>query len=397
MVFFPKRMLKQKMFLLILILSGFFLPAEAQMYEVSYKSLPSKVFTGSEPIKICILELVGARQKLYEGLIQDNDIKNKFLVYPTNVLIENKSSLGNNLDPEDKDFLKSLNQILGIEYLLHWVSLSDSGDTYVLTVYSTQNYQKLFDKKFYSSINSSPVLDVKKLLLENEEPVYKISAGELQVISKPEGADFKLFKDSALIKEWSGTVKQKLQAGPYSLVSVKDGFKKDVRTIMVSGNKTTVVNVEMEQDLSMLPAINSVSDLISSIHPELQGNQLKIGYNLGTGSGDKYNIELTLVNKNTQSSQKINRLSGDVEGVKPGSNKTIIWSFRDELGTILGLQNYEIKMSAQKAGGIAWYMYAGGGALLVGGAAALLLKGSSTNTPGQTTRTKIGSPPPRPN
>ena len=91
---------------------GCFFPANAQIYEVKYRPLSGKIFQGAEPIKICILEMVGAKQKLYNGLIQDNVIKNKFLVYPTDVLIENKASLGNDLDPENKDFLKSLNEIL---------------------------------------------------------------------------------------------------------------------------------------------------------------------------------------------------------------------------------------------------------------------------------------------
>jgi len=387
---------EKRLILLLLILLGYIFPSNAQIYEVNYKTLSSKLLTGNEPLKICILELIGAKQKLYDGIIQDNVIKNKFLVYPTDVLIENKASLGNDLDPENKEFLKSLNQILGVEYLFHWVSLSDSGNAYLLTIYSTINYQKVYNKKFYASVNSNPILDVKKLLVENVEPVYNITSGELQVNSKPIDANFMLYKDTVYVKEWTGNEKQKVQAGQYSLISIANGYKKDIREIKVAGNKTTVIDLSMEQDMSILPRISSSNDVISNIHQQLQGNQIKIKYDLQTGTDDKYNIELLLIDKNSQNSRAIKQVSGDLENVAAGTNKTIIWSFRDELGNNTGLQNYEIKISAGKAGGIAWYLYAGGGALLLGGAAALLLKSSSTTSPTQSVRTKIGAPPPRP-
>ncbi len=389
-------LVQKRLTIFFLVIFGYLIPANAQIYEVNYKPLSNKLLNGVEPIKICILELIGAKQKLYDALIQDNSIKSRFLVYPTDVLIENKASLGNDLDPENKDFLKSLNEILGVEYLIHWVSLSDSGDTFQLTIFSTKNFQKLYDKKFYTSVNSNPFLDVKKLLVENVQSEYSLASGELQVNSNPVESSFKLFKDTSLVKEWTGNTKQKVQAGLYSLVSTADGYKKDVRKIKITGIKTTVIDVSLEQDVSRLPSIYSASDIISNIRSQLTGDQIKILYNLETGTEDKYNIELSLIDKNSQNTRNLKLVTGDLENVRPGINRTITWSFKDELGNVSGLQNYEIKMSAGKAGGIAWYMYAGGGALLVGGAAALLLKGSSTTTPNQTSRTKIGAPPPRP-
>ena len=387
---------QKRLLILFLIAIGYLFPANAQVYEVNYKPLSGKIFQGAEPIKICILELIGAKQKLYDGLIQDDVIKNKYLVYPTDVLIENKASLGNDLDPENKNFLKSLNGILGVEYLLHWTSLSDSGDSFNLTVYSTKTYQKLYDEKYYTSVNSNPVLDVKKLLTENVEPVYSLSSGELQVNSKPVDADYKLFKGSDLIREWKGNEAQKVQAGLYSLVSLADGYKKDIRDIKVNGGKTTIVNVNLEQDLSLLPAIYSADNLISNIRAQLKGNQIEIIYNLTTGNDDNYDIQLSLVDKVSGNSQNLKLVTGDLANVKSGSNKSIIWSYKDELGNLSNIKNFQIKMSAGKEGGISWYIYAGGGALLVGGAAALLLKGSSTSAPTQTAGTKIGAPPPRP-
>ena len=391
----------QKMFLKRLVLSliallFYIIPISAQIYEVNYKPLTNKIFKGTEPIKICILELVGAKQKLYNGLIQDNVIKNKFLVYPTDVLIENKASLGNDLDPDNRDFLKSLNEILGVEYLLHWTSLSDSGDSFNLTIYSTKNFQKLYDNKYYSSVNSNPVLDVKKMLTDNLEPVYTLSSGELQVNSKPVDADYKLFKSSDLIKEWKGNGIQKFPAGEYSLVSNADGYKKDVRDIKINGGKTTLIDVKLEPDLSLIPEILSTDNSISNIRTQLQGNQIKIIYNLAVEGGNSYDIKLLLFDKNSGNTQSLKQVSGDLTNVKSGTNKSVLWSYKDELGSPSNLKNYQIKMSADKNGGMSWYVYAGGGALLLGGAAALLLKGSSTTTPEQTARTKIGTPPPRP-
>ncbi len=391
-----KKIFQKRFVFSLIMISAYIFPINAQIYEVNYKPLTSKIFQGAEPVKICILELIGAKQKLYEGLIQDNIIKNKFLVYPTDVLIENKASLGNDLDPENIDFLKSLNEILGVEYLLHWTSLSDSGDSFNLTIYSTKNYQKLFDNKFYSSVNSNPVLDVKKLLTDNVEPVYSLSSGELQVNSKPVNAGFKLFKGSDLIKEWQGNEKQKIQAGEYSLVSNADGYKKDIKNIKINGGKTTLVDVKLEPDLSLLPVVSSTDNFISNIRTQLQGNQIKIIYNLTSGNDDSYDIHLSLVNKKSGIIQSLKKINGDLTDVKSGTNRSILWPYKDELVDFSDLKNYEIKMSVGKQGGISWYVYAGGGALLLGGAAALLLKGSSTTTPAQTTGTKIGAPPPRP-
>ncbi|MGA9292877.1 MAG: hypothetical protein WBV81_09785 [Ignavibacteriaceae bacterium] len=391
-----KKIFQKRFVFSLIMISTYIFPINAQIYEVNYKPLTSKIFQGAEPVKICILELIGAKQKLYEGLIQDNIIKNKFLVYPTDVLIENKASLGNDLDPENIDFLKSLNEILGVEYLLHWTSLSDSGDSFNFTIYSTKNYQKLFDNKFYSSVNSNPVLDVKKLLTDNVEPVYSLSSGELQVNSKPVNAGFKLFKGSDLIKEWQGNEKQKIQAGEYSLVSNADGYKKDIKNIKINGGKTTLVDVKLEPDLSLLPVVSSTDNFISNIRTQLQGNQIKIIYNLTSGNDDSYDIHLSLVNKKSGIIQSLKKINGDLTDVKSGTNRSILWPYKDELVDFSDLKNYEIKMSVGKQGGISWYVYAGGGALLLGGAAALLLKGSSTTTPAQTTGTKIGAPPPRP-
>ncbi len=391
-----KKYSQRNLLLFISVLFICALPANAQVYEVSYKQLPSKLLDGNEPIKICILELVGAKHKLYDGLIDDNVIKNKYLIYPTDVLIENKASLGNDLDPDNKDFLKSLNEILGVEYLLHWVNLSDSGDTYNLTIYSTKNFQKIYSKELFSSVNSTPIQDIKKLLIENTEPIYNVASGELQVNSKPANANFKLYKDTLLVKEWSGNEKQKIKAGKYSLISFADGFQKNIKSIEVAADKATVVSVEMEQDLSMLPSIYTTNNMISRIRQQMKGDQIKIIYDLQSGTNDSYNIDLTLIDKNSKNSVNLKNVTGDLKDVTPGENKTIIWSFKNETGINSGLQNYEIDISAVKSGGISWYMYAGGGALLLGGAAALLLKGSSAASPAQTTRTKIGTPPPRP-
>ncbi|MGE5804640.1 MAG: hypothetical protein ACM34M_02535, partial [Ignavibacteria bacterium] len=91
-------------------------------------------------------------------------------------------------------------------------------------------------------------------------------------------------------------------------------------------------------------------------------------------------------------------ISGDIEKLKPGANKSISSGFTKELGKNAELKNYELKISVEKSGGLAWYYYAGGGAVVAAGLAAILLGGGgddngSGGTPGPQ---KIGTPPVRP-
>ncbi|HVO74254.1 MAG TPA: hypothetical protein VMT35_09555, partial [Ignavibacteriaceae bacterium] len=166
----------------LLVFSHFYGNARAQNFKVDYKPLSSKLLAGDEPVIICILEDISSAEKLYDGLVQNPNIKNKFTIYSTDVLNEYKSILGiKELNPEDKNFLNALKDALGIQYLLSWKSLADNNNGYQLAIYSVKNSKKIYDKQFFPSQNSSPAEDVQKLLSENMEPIYSTAAGELEI------------------------------------------------------------------------------------------------------------------------------------------------------------------------------------------------------------------------
>lgn len=364
----------------------------AQNYTVNYKPLSSDIFTGSKPVKIGILEDFKTGEKLYEGLVQENTIKSDFEIYPASVLDANREMLGGDLSADNDNFLKLLNDILRIKYLLQWQQLADSSG-FRLEVYSTINYNKLYEKDFYFSLNSTPINDVRKFLVENVEPSYEVTLGELRISVIPENAKNKIYLGKKLVKEWSGNLNQKIEAGNYKLISEAYGFKSDTIDVELNGEPLSL-NVKLKPDFSLMPAFSSADNLISNITPELQSNQLKIFYDLNGEKGNTYDITITLTDKINNESFNLKRIIGDAENVVPGKSKVIIWHFPDEIGN-KPLDNYALKLSADKKGkGIPWYFYAGGGAVVLGGAAALLLKGSDEESPAE--RTKISPPPGRP-
>jgi len=385
-----------KILFLLLILLQIFPIAKAQNYKVDYKKLPADLLIGNEPIITCILEEPNSEVKLYESIIQDAAIKDKFTIYSTDVLNENKSILGiSEFNPEEKKFLKALNETLGIEYVIEWKSIPDES-AFQLNVFSTKEYKKIYSNKFYASINSNPALDVKNLMVENLEPIYTVAFGELEITSVPGEAKFKLYKDTALVKEWSGKEKQKIESGSYNLTTEAYGYKSDIREIEIAGENPIIISIKLEHDISLLPNISSLNNLVSNIEFELEVEQLKIFYDLSGDKENEYNITLVLTERATNNINEIKQISGDVENVKPGKNKVIIWQFRKEIENNINLKNYDLKISAEKKGGIAWYLYAGGGAVVAGGVLAIILGGGKEGNGDVAERQKIGSPPIRP-
>lgn len=383
-----------------LIFLYFFTDANAQNFKADYKPLPSKLLTGPEPIIICILENASSPEKLYDGLIEDSNIKNKFTIYSTDVLNDYKSILGiDEFNPEDKNFLDALGNALGIQYLLNWKSLPDVSSSYQLAIYSVKSSDKIYEKQFYMSQNSTLARDVEKLIAENLEPVYTASIGELEIVSNPNEISYKLYSGGDIVKEWTGNKKQTVEAGKYKLVSEASGYKTDEREINVAGEQLTSLQIDLEIDANLLPNINSLDSRISNLKLEREQDKLKISYDLRADKAEEYNIEIGLIDKITKNILDIEQLTGDIEKIKPGNNKSVIWDYSKELGKNAQLKNYELKISLEKSGGLAWYYYAGGGAAVAGGLAAILLggggdEGGNTTPPPQSE--KIGTPPVRP-
>jgi len=383
----------------ILVFFQLFSNSYAQNFKVDYKLLPSKLLTGNEPIIICILENTSSAEKLYDGLVQNPEIKNKFTVYSTDVLNDYKSILGiEEFNPDDKNFLNALKDALGVQYLLSWKSFADVDSGYQLAVYSVKSSDKIYDKQFFPSQNSTVFLDVQKLLDENMEPVYTVALGEVEISSNSNETKYKLYSGQDLVKEWTGNKKQNIEAGKYKLISESFGYKADEREINIPGGRTTSIQIDLEEDLNLLPNIYSLDSRLTNIKLEREPDKIKISYDLGADKSEVYNIELGLIDKITKNVIDLKEITGDIEKVKPGANKSISWEFAKELGKNAQLKNYELKISVEQSGGLAWYIYAGGGAVLAGGLAAILLGGGGEDngngdTPGPQ---KIGTPPVRP-
>jgi len=382
-----------------LALSQIFTNVYAQNFKADYKPLPSKLLTGTEPIIICILENTSSGEKLYDGLIEESNIKNKFTIYSTDVLNDYKTILGiDEFNPEDKNFLNALSDALGVQYLLNWKSLPDNSSGYQLSIYSIKNADKIYEKPFYLSQNSTLARDVQKLLTENLEPVYTASIGELEIVSNPDEASYKLYSGGDLVKEWTGNKKQTIEAGKYKLVSEASGYKTDEREINVTGEQVTSIQIDLEIDVNLLPNISSLDSRLSGLKLQREQDKLKISYDLRADKSEEYNIEISLIDKITKNILDVVQLTGDIEKIKPGNNKSVMWDYSKELGKNAQLKNYELKISLEKSGGLAWYYYAGGGAVVAGGLAAILLGGGGDDGGGTTTPQpqKIGTPPVRP-
>ncbi len=383
-----------------LTLSQIFTNVYAQNFKADYKPLPSKLLTGTEPIIICILENTSSGEKLYDGLIEESNIKNKFTIYSTDVLNDYKTILGiDEFNPEDKNFLNALSDALGVQYLLNWKSLPDNSSGYQLSIYSIKNADKIYEKPFYLSQNSTLARDVQKLLTENLEPVYTASIGELEIVSNPDEASYKLYSGGDLVKEWTGNKKQTIESGKYKLVSEASGYKTDEREINVTGEQVTSIQIDLEIDVNLLPNISSLDSRLSGLKLQREQDKLKISYDLRADKSEEYNIEISLIDKITKNILDVVQLTGDIEKIKPGNNKSVMWDYSKELGKNAQLKNYELKISLEKSGGLAWYYYAGGGAVVAGGLAAILLGGGGgddgNNNPAPQPQ-KIGTPPVRP-
>lgn len=367
----------------------------AQEYKVNYKTLPSTLFPGSKP-NICILENISSNDQLYNQLIKYNDVFIRYEIYSTEFLNANKNILGKELDPENPDFLSSLYKNFGIDYLLNWVNVEDSSGAYRLTIYSTKNQNKLFEKEIYRTVNSNPALDVEKLLVDNIEPFYSGIKGQLEVETSPAEVNVKLYKDGNLIKAWTGQAEIKVEPGKYKLITEAQGYKKDERDVEITGNKSSTINIVLEQEL-YIPNVYPLDNYIANIKAKNNGKNLEINYDLTGEKNTKYNVIVSFTDKTTGKSFDLKMLSGDYKDVQSGKNKFITWDYKDELGNSK-LNNCEIKLSAEKiSGGTTWYYYVGG-ALVGGGVAAiLLLKKSSNQVNPPPPSLKYPAPPNRPN
>ncbi|HVO74276.1 MAG TPA: hypothetical protein VMT35_09665, partial [Ignavibacteriaceae bacterium] len=217
------------------------------------------------------------------------------------------------------------------------------------------------------------------------------------ISSNSNETDYKLYSGGNLVKEWTGNKKQSIEAGKYRLLSEAFGYKTDEREINIPGGQTTALQINLEEDINLLPNIYSLDSRITNIKLEREPDKIKITYDLSADKNEVYNIDLGLIDKTTKNVVDLKNISGDIDKVQPGNNKSILWGFADELGKKAELKNYELKISLQTGGGLAWYYYAGGGALVAGGLAAVLIgggKGKDNNTPPPPI--KIGEPPVRP-
>ena len=371
------------------LLLAFTFISNAQKLKVDYVLLQNNLFE-EQYSTICILDDENVNLKLFDNLVQKTDFKSKFTCYSKADLIQNKDILNTtDFNPEDENFLQALNDVLSINYLLQWKAIPDSEGVFQLTIYSTKNHKKIYTSRFYNSINSSPSVDVEKLLVENMKPVYSKSAGLLEVNVMPAEAALKLYKGNELIEQWSGGEKKEFAPGKYKLVTTAEGYKVDNTEIEITSGERKIVNINLEKEF-LLPTISAGDNLITNIKPKNDGKEIKIYYDLVSTEGNKYKINISLTDNTTKKSFTLKNVVGDIEEIQPGKNKLITWNYKNEIGDE-PLNNYEIKLSTENiGGGIAWYLYAAGGAAAVA-VVALLLQPKHIDE-----KVELGNPPTRP-
>lgn len=342
----------------------------AQIYRVDYKALTSKLLPGSKP-NIYILEDIKTDDKLYNQLIRYNDIFIKYELYSTEFLNANKNILGADFNPADTSFLKTLNNNLGAGYLLKWDSMDDTGFVHDLTIYSTQSHNRIYEEKIFNSINSTPSLDIKELLLENKEPVYTELTGKLAVSVIPMEAAVKIFNGKKLLRQWKGDKEIEIVPGSYKLAVEDSGYVTEERELEIAYNKTYSVNTVLKRK-EYIPPVTSTNGLIKNIKVQNDGNKLKIYYDLAGEKGDQYDIDASVIDKATNKKYDYKFMWGDLNNVSPAGNKLIVWYYKNDL-VKTPLDKYKINLSADKNGGVISLVFL---IVIVGGAlAALLLSG----------------------
>ena len=245
----------------------------------------------------------------------------------------------------------------------------------------------------------SEIIDVEKNSNMEKEYVLAPITGSLQLTVKPLNANVELIEGDEIVNAWSGLKRiEKLKIGTYKIKVNADGYQEKIKEITVNENKETIENVELEisENNGLLENIVSENELISNPKIINDNNRIIITYNLLGDIEEDYNVELSLVNNLNQNFERIlTKVSGDVgEGKFHGRDKRIIWDFAQEVPGV-ALDEYHLKIKAEKiSGGIPWYYYVLGG--VVGGTAAILLGGGSGDSGGGGTDSGLADPPGRP-
>jgi|GEM_PF-2592741 len=362
-----------------------------QNFKVEYKNLYSPLLKGDSPI-IAILE---EDNTLFDALSKYPDFTGKFTCYSSDVIAGLKDALQvEEFNPEDTKFQRALMEQLSVQYILSWKSIADTSGVFALDIYSTEDSSKLYSGRFYPSTNSDPYEDVKKLVVENMEPAYIIPAGDLEVTAVPETAHFKLLKGDEVIREWTGSEVFSVEAGKYRLLAEAEKYSPEESDMEITEGQKTTITINLKPQYSSIISVRSLDNKISNIRTDINEDQVKITYDLG--SKKKADVNLVMLDKRSGTSKVLKMTAGDFAGVQPGKDKKIFWEVKKELGK-MPENEVEIQLTAKEAGGMSWYYYAGGGAALFGGAAVLLLggggdDGGTDNPPAS----KIGVPPGRP-
>ena len=153
----------------------------AQLYEVGYKPLSPDPFAGfDKPIGLAILPFTyngrysDFTEKLYNEIVKDVSVFDKFTIYPYSVLQEQQSALGiTNYKPNDRTVLKKLKDNLDIRVVLTGKLNKADGSEVEVKLINTSNGNTLFTEQLKNSTNSTALKDAVVLITKNKSVYYK--------------------------------------------------------------------------------------------------------------------------------------------------------------------------------------------------------------------------------
>lgn len=181
------------------------LPVGIVIFPFSYQNLPTETDL-----------------KFYEALISSLGKQSKYIINYYKKLDALKDVWGiKDWDPSNRTLLNKLNSELDIKLVVYAFLDSYDGSEFVLKIINTTNYKEEYSQKYYSSSNSTSILDGVRLFTETKCAIYKegLNTGTLSISTNPSGK-FQVYLDDVYVGE-TPLLKRGLKTGKYKL-TIKD-------------------------------------------------------------------------------------------------------------------------------------------------------------------------------
>lgn len=151
----------------------------AQNLTAEYESIPDPFAGYEKPINIAIMKFEGCdnfEQLLYDEMNSNSDILEKFTIYTYTTLVENKNILGIKKIGTSSNVLKKLLSAFKIEFVIS--GQGTNNDKFTLRILRTEDNKETYRCDYESSINSTTLKDVIKLITANKKTFYEAESKE---------------------------------------------------------------------------------------------------------------------------------------------------------------------------------------------------------------------------